>query len=125
MYEPLRQQVVLLEETCHKALQERENTLVRLALIEALLVFYVDAPDEAPPVIKGLCNIARVRADFLLSSCKENDELGVHWNLVRMCFQPIYGARRPQHYPFHSCVKCWRTRCRTSNAAGSLGPIQA
>jgi hypothetical protein len=54
-------------------------------LVEALLVFYVDAPDDAPAVIKGLCNVARVRADFLLSSCKENDKATVQLNLGRVC----------------------------------------
>ena len=85
MLEPLKQQVVMLEATCHKALQEREDPLVRQALLEALLVFYVDAPDEAPAVVKGLCNVARVRADFLLSSCRENDEPAVEKNLGHMC----------------------------------------
>ena len=85
MLETLKQQVVLLEATCHKALEEREASLRREALVEALLVFYVDAPDEAPAVIKGLCNVARVRADFLLSSCKEADEAAVQLNLGRMC----------------------------------------
>ena len=75
----------MLETTCHRALKEREDTLVRQALVEALLVFYVDAPDDAPVVIKGLCNVARVRADFLLKSCKENDEAAVQRNLGRMC----------------------------------------
>ena len=54
--------VDLLEETCHGALQKGEDPSVQQALVEALLVFYVDAPDDAA-VIKGLCNIARVRAD--------------------------------------------------------------
>jgi hypothetical protein len=85
MLENLKQQVVLLEETCHRAVQEREDPTIREALVEALLVFYVDAPDDAPAVIKGLCNVARVRADFLLSSCKENDEAAVQLNLGRMC----------------------------------------
>lgn len=75
----------MLEAICHRALQEREEPLVRHALVEALLVFYVDAPDDAPSVIKGLCNVARVRADILLASCKENDEAWVRVNLGRMC----------------------------------------
>ena len=75
----------MLEATCQRALQEREDTLVRQALVEALLVFYVDAPDDAPAIIKGLCNVARVRADFLLKSCKEKDEAAVQLNLARMC----------------------------------------
>jgi hypothetical protein len=81
----LKQQVVLLEATCQNALKEREDRLVRQGLVEALLVFYLDVPDDAPTVIKGLCNVARVRADFLLSSCKENDEAAVHLNLGRIC----------------------------------------
>ena len=85
MLDMLKQQVVLLEETCHRAVQERENPTIREALVEALLVFYVDAPDDAPAVITGLCNVARVRADFLLKSCKENDEAAVQRNLGRMC----------------------------------------
>ena len=71
----LKQQVAMLEATCHRALQEGEDPLVRQGLVEALLVFYVEAPDDAPAVIKGLCNVARVRADFLLKSCKEKAEL--------------------------------------------------
>jgi hypothetical protein len=85
MLETLKQQVVLLEATCHRALQEREDQLVREGLVEALLVFYVDAPDEAPAILKGLCNVARVRADFLLASCKENDEPAVARNLGSLC----------------------------------------
>jgi hypothetical protein len=85
MFGTLKQQVAMLEATCHRALQEREDPLVRQGLVEALLVFYVDAPDEVPIVIKGLCNVARVRADFLLSSCKENDEAAVQRNLDLMC----------------------------------------
>ena len=85
MFGMLKQQVAMLEATCHRALKEREDTLVRQSLVEALLVFYVDAPDEAPAVIKGLRNVARARADFLLSSCKENDEAAVQLNLGRMC----------------------------------------
>lgn len=81
----LKQQVAMLEAACHKALQAREDPLVQQGLVEALLVFYVDAPDEAPAVIKGLCNVARVRADLLLSSCQENDEAAVQLNLGRMC----------------------------------------
>jgi len=75
----------MLEATCHRALQERGDPLVRQGLVEALLVFYIDAPDDAPAVIEGLCNVARVRADFLLSSCKETDEAAVQLNLGRMC----------------------------------------
>ena len=85
MLDMLKHQVDLLEETCHGALQKGEDPSVQQALVEALLVFYVDAPDDAPAVIKGLCNIARVRADFLLASCRENDQAAVQHNLGRMC----------------------------------------
>jgi len=53
MFRPLKQEVAMLETTRQRALQEREDTLVRQALVEALLVFYVDAPDDAPAIIKG------------------------------------------------------------------------
>jgi hypothetical protein len=66
-------------------MQGRDDPLVRQGLVEALLVFYVDAPADAPAVIKGLCNVARVRADFLLASCKENDEAAVQLKLSRVC----------------------------------------
>jgi hypothetical protein len=41
MFGTLKQQVAMLEATCHRALQEREDPLVRQSLVEALLVFYI------------------------------------------------------------------------------------
>lgn len=85
MLDTLKQQVSILESTCHTAMREREDRLARSQLIEALLAFYVDAPEETPAVIKGLCNVARARADILLAKCRENDEAGVQLNLDRLC----------------------------------------
>ena len=85
MMAALRAQVVILEGTCHRALRTREDPLVRQALLTALTAFKPDPPADAPPLLKGLCNIARVRADLLKEDCSGHDEARLHGSLDRLC----------------------------------------
>jgi len=66
-------------------LQEREDPLVRQGLVEALLVFYVEAPDDAPAVIKGAVQRRPGACRFPFKELQRKGGAAVQFNLGRMC----------------------------------------